>query len=278
MNRVVLGVYDVNPSGGSAQEGRRRAQILAHCHQAGLPAPSFSHPSFVMAAVEARELVRVGTPVVLVGALSDLPVPAPAPGQPLTFTSWEWREAWLARLDEDSIGWSSIEPRVGEEAKALSTTSVIRSFRRACTALSKAIARARTQRTIAQRHKATGISTQGRPPYGYCMLEGALCMDPVESRRVKQVFESIRQGLSVSATARHMAETEPKKDPEFWDSVKVRRILAHAPLYCLGIRQAPGGKEEQVDSWCFLPEDWADTPSLPAQRRKGTLVPAPATP
>jgi hypothetical protein len=279
MSQVVLGVYETAPAGGNAQVARRRQQIQEHCTATGLSAPSFAHPSFVRAAVEAREMVRQGASVVLVGALADLQAPAATPGQAQAFTAWEWREAWLARLDEESIGWSAIEPRgSGEEGRALSTTSVIRSYRRACVALSKAIARARTQRTIAQRCEQRGVSNQGRPPYGYQMVNSALLPEAAEVDRIKRAFKAIRDGMTVSAAARHMSDHEPSKKPEFWDSVKIRRILAHAPLYCLGIRKGPKGREEQSEEWRILPQEWADTPSLPAQRRTGTLVPSPATP
>jgi len=108
----------------------------------------------------------------------------------------------------------------------------------------------------------------GRPPYGYRVVGGEFEIHPHQRHAVRYVFERIRArstwgGLLASLKAGDFSKQEPtSSQPQFWDRVKIRRILKHARLYCLG--EYSGGRMKSpvtIPSLSFLPADWLNTPT-----------------
>jgi hypothetical protein len=79
---------------------------------------------------------------------------------------------------------------------------------------------------------------------------------------VTLIFTRLREGSSIHSVVDEMVRRFPTVDgkdkPQHWDSVKVRRILKHAALYCRGETMTPDGPVSDP-SIAFLPPDWVDT-------------------
>lgn len=212
---------------------------------------------FLQALYLAEEKAAEGDLVMVAGSLVDLELPTTTPVEGFGVT--EWRESWLARLERSHIGFIPLavneSPQIPREA--LLATNVIRSFTRASKALDTAIksiqVKERRERTES-RAKDTGYVC-GRPPYGYRAVAGQLkpCKDQVKA--IRTIFATVRKGGSVNQSMRALKSAE---SPGYWDGVKVRRILRHARLYCLG-ECAFRGKIVTIPELAVLPADWVDT-------------------
>lgn len=107
----------------------------------------------------------------------------------------------------------------------------------------------------------------GRPPYGYRIEGGEFAIDPQQRNAVLFIFEKVREGLPwvdlIRALSSKFSDHGPIKGrPQYWDRVKLRRILEHARLYCLG--EYTGGRVKApvtIPSLAFLPASWIDTQS-----------------
>ena len=216
---------------------------------------------FLRATCFAEEKAAEGEVVCIAGSLSDLALPAALSA--CGFGVTEWRESWLARLERSRIGFSpmaaSEQPAIPREA--LLATNVIRSFTRASKALDIAIKdiqnRERKERTE-KRATDTGYVC-GRPPYGYKAVGGQLVIRPEQAAAIKLIFQTIRGGGSGYQC---LAALKKAKARGYWDGVKVRRILRHSRLYCLGecsFRE----KTVVLPDLAFLPTDWVDTYQTP---------------
>lgn len=258
MSIRVFGVYDKTAS--AADVAARKVAIIRCCRGANLPVPNFDTPDFMMATIVACEARSLKKRVWLVGSLNDLKAPQEDKESERGFSDEEWREGWLAYLGEESLSWLSINAPSFEFVK-VSRVSVIRSYRRAMLALMRLLAKARSRRSKDVRSSEPRY-TSGRPPYGYRAKDGCLEHDvPGVLARVRKVYELIRGRVSVSRVAAAMTESEkikPAADRQSWDPVKVRRLLSHASLYCLGeyrseklVKRAP--------ELAFLPSTWSRT-------------------
>jgi hypothetical protein len=266
---IVIGVYDVSRN--LLPESQRRREIVDHCARVGLPAPRLNSPGFLEATVEGHELVRKGTEVTLVGHLSDLVAPANVAAG--SFSDHEWREGWLAYLQRSGLGWVSVTPGgQSVEGLTLSRTSVIRSYQRACATLSKQLTRIRSSRQIRVRTKEPGYVC-GRPPYGYKVENGHLAISANQSSMVKQAFDLLRQGWTNSRVATELQkQAQQQSTGEWWDAVKVRRLRAHARLYCRGEYTSPAGTEVCCPSLAFLPREWEkEAAAVPSVGGRGKL-------
>lgn len=117
----------------------------------------------------------------------------------------------------------------------------------------------------------------GRPPYGYRVESGEFAIDPKQRDAVEFIFNQVRRDASLSELLRSMLLLFPdhgpvKGRPQFWDRVKIKRILSHARLYCLG--EYTGGRINTpitIPALAFLPAAWADTsPQSRPSARKAT--------
>jgi len=282
---ITLGVYnEAHPQGANYFAARRQA-IRDRCRSEKLPAPSFDKPDHIQATVAGIDLLgkrrqHTGVRVVLVGSVDDLHAPQ-GQGVPVgSFSEHEWREAWLEYLNTSSLSWSPIfPPNPSTDGGVISRQSVIRSYLRSCHALAKVIARARSQRSMAERGQVAGYS-YGRPPYGYHVINGVMLPNPKQVEAVKRVFVLVRNGAFVAEAATIMRTASNGR--EYWDAVKVRRLLAHKRLYCMGEYDTPGGEMSTISNLVILPSGWKDTTppvAIPSRRGTGTVkAPKASTP
>ncbi len=275
----VLGVYDEGLDAPEATE--RRNAIKLHCKQQVYPAPSFESPDFFEATVVGHDLTQQGNQVVLVGHIADLHIPPPdvLRHNVGAFTTYEWRESWLAYLEERALGWSPVGSMT--DRKAGSTTnrqSIIRSYQRSCATLARLLARIRGRRKVGVRSKEPGY-VYGRPPYGYRVVGGHLAIDTERVELVRSAFKMLKSGMATTEVAKALQEMDKGRDGqrEYWDPVKIRRILKHAPLYCFGEYTSPLGEVIRLPSLAILPKEFSrvatarNPRAIPKKTRSGTL-------
>ncbi len=251
-------VYDTTLSEELVAE--RRHDIKAHCKKQTIPSPNFDTPDFFEATVTASELAQNGHQVVLVGSLNDLHIPSPEimNYNVGAFTEHEWREAWLAYLKDRALGWSPTDPTTAAIPQdSANRQSIIRSYQRSCVGIARFLARLRSRRKVGTRSKEPGY-VYGRPPYGYRVVKGHLEPDGERINLVRTAFECLREGMTVTDAALALQALDMGRDgkKEFWDPVKIRRILKHASLYCLGEYTSPTGKVVRLPSLAILPRTW----------------------
>jgi hypothetical protein len=104
----------------------------------------------------------------------------------------------------------------------------------------------------------------GRPPYGYKTEKGRLKVDRPNAEAVSLIFRRIRENKrSLRDILTEIKEAFPlvpgTNDPQFWDNVKLRRIISKARLYCLGEYSSSEGSTITIANLAFLPPEWADT-------------------
>lgn len=261
---IVFGAYDLTLP--PPEVTARKAAIQAAAREHGFGSVSFEFPDFHRALIKARDVAATARQVaVIIGYLEDLHPPASV--VPVEWTPMEWRESWLALAEEYRVPFHSVGRAVPGPLSAQSRSSVIRSFQAAQKALVQHLKR---ERTIVRRSRDVQEKgyAGGRPPYGYRVVDGTITIDATQAKLVKLVFESIRNGLSVSKTCQAARNLDPHG---FWDGVKIRRILRHAALYTRGIYQPPEGDDIPLEGVSFLPEEWESTATLSRAKRQGTM-------
>jgi hypothetical protein len=240
----------------SAQRAAELKDMVAERRKAG-PVETYMVDNFLRASCLAEEKAAEGEVVCIAGSLADLHVPDGLSTE--GFGVIEWRESWLARLERSRIGFVPLavndSPQIPREA--LLATNVIRSFTRASKALDTAIREIQSSERKSRTEK-KGADTGyvcGRPPYGYRAVEGQLVQDPKQVEAIKIIFKIVRGGGSRSQC---LAALKEAKARGYWDVVKVRRILRHSRLYCLG-ECSFRDKTVTLPDLAFLPEEWVNT-------------------
>lgn len=212
---------------------------------------------FLRAAYLAEEKVSEGHVVSVAGSMSDLTLPPPLSVEGIG--DQEWRESWQRRLERGKIGFIPLDvanqPPIPRES--LLATAILRKYDRASKALDTAIRemQAVERQARAEQKALSSGYVGGRPPYGYRAINGQLIKDSRQAESVKLIFKSMRDGSSGYMILTALKEAKAKG---YWDGVKVRRILRHARLYCLG-ECTFRGKTVTVPDLAFLPADWVDT-------------------
>jgi hypothetical protein len=255
---LVYGVFDPEIS------RSRKQAISAHCTALNLPVPNFDNPDFIQAAAEACEKSRAGYTVIVVGFLQDLYVPTSTntPNDHGGIIEQDWRYAWLEYLASNLIQWNPLDGHdTATQAEAVTRRSVIRSYQRSYQMLIKKIAQAKTQRSMSMRVQDKGYS-YGRPPYGYKVVDKEMRPDPAAIPKIRMVFACVRQKKSYSKTADILEKQCKTLEGEWWDAVKVRRIIQHARMYCLGEYSKPGGDMTLLPHLVILPKEWSGTKSF----------------
>lgn len=260
---IVFGCY------AKSKEAQRRKEIDEACKAAEVESARFPYPDFLDAAAAAIIQGRKGNKVVIVGDLSDLTSPE-------KHNEEEWTESFLAYLDRHSIVFVPVKGKVRRvRVEPNSRTSIIRGYQKAMEGLEKLMQKRLRQGQV--RVEGRGYLC-GRPPYGYFVKEGEFCIHPIQSEAVKRIFKHIRDGESMAALLTELREKFTQGGikegkPEFWDKRKVRRILKHASMYCLGEYRSNSGHIAKLPELAFLPKDWADTDQRRASQAR---VPSPA--
>jgi hypothetical protein len=174
----------------------------------------------------------------------------------------EWSEACIAFLDTNSITYVIQGKQAASPRKSVS--EAISGFIRATKRVTERVRAMLTSERQLIRAKVDGYLC-GRPPYGYSIVDGKFAINEEQAAAVKFIFTRVRAGdnpteLTSKLTAEYAIGGVIKGKAQFWDRVKVRRILKNARLYCLG--EYCGGrltKPVYLPGNAFLPPEWVGT-------------------
>lgn len=241
----------VVPGGESAYpEAIRKAR-------ADLPKPPRSITcveSFEAACTRGVSATEVGEKVSVLLRLSELTSPAKEVGHEA------WRAACLLHLAGLGVD-HLLLPDAKRLPHVLQVDKVVQPLSTAIRVLSTRIKAYRKHEATQFRGERYGYVC-GRPPYGYQVEHGTLVIDKGQAEAVRSVFKLLRDGKRPV----DVVEIMRRKKREFWDHVKVRRILSHARLYTLGeYKSATLRAPVRIPRLAFLPASWADT-SAPTQK------------
>ena len=232
-----------------------QALIQAACEEHNLPAPSIHCEAGYQAAlkvtIDAQLAVRAGESVTIVGDISEVRVPPDVPAD--AYTDAEWRLAWLAYIEACEIGYMPVGNGKSVQELEGASTSTIRKYQRAVASMTL------TCRELAAAGRALNRHVCGRPPYGYLSADGRLIPNPIQVKYIKRIFKMLRDKMMLKDIIEEMRSTTP----EFWDRVKVRRILGHKALYCRGEYRAARGGIAVLPELAILPPTWESAKSTP---------------
>lgn len=162
-----------------------------------------------------------------------------------------WVECILCLLEQEGISFYPLDTRTGDKVDLAS--NVIRKYHKAFTCLTEAL-RCRLN---------TRLKKYGRPPYGYHMVKGELEVEPERAKAIRYIFERVRQGAIpkevIDELKAKFGVMPGDTKPQFWDHIKLRRIVKRSRLYCLGEYQASDGTKMTISKLAFLPPEWVDT-------------------
>lgn len=207
-------------------------------------------PSFVDALALAVDTPEQAT---VVGAMVDLEPPADRGDIDRVI----WRESAIALMSERGVAYRFLDLSEAEldRMRKAPPAQVIRQYNEALTSLRQALQH-RSKEALAKDNRKIG-----RPPYGYLVKEGRLAIHPERAEAISLIFSLLRGGklsfYQIEEEVRKKFGTICGKN-EFWDYVKLRRIVSKARLYCLGEYES-GGQTYQYPDLAFLPPEWADT-------------------
>jgi hypothetical protein len=215
-------------------------------------------PDFLQATVRALHETGEGEVAAVAGSLDDVALPSDHDG----FGSVEWQESWLAYLEAHHIAFLPLVS--GSTAKAKGeVASIIRGYNRAFNVLTEVVRKIQAEQRRGRKH-AEGGYICGRPPYGYTVSDGSFVVNDVQARAVKFIFKQIRAGKALSYIIEKLLADFAEGGviegkAQYWDRVKVRRILNHRRLYCLGEYSSGRSGPSRSPDLAFLPKEWVDT-------------------
>lgn len=183
---------------------------------------------------------------------------------PESIGAQEWEAACIDYLDSHEITYTKYTTVKQPSTQRKIVGDVISGFVRASKLLTERVKTHMLAERQLGRARTAGYIC-GRPPYGYAVEAGRFAINEQQSSAVRFVFERIRAGDSCYALAAKLRDKYPKGGVvqgrnQYWDRVKVRRVLSHARLYCLG--EYCGGRLTQtviLPELAFLPPEWANT-------------------
>lgn len=182
---------------------------------------------------------------VLIGYLQDIHAP-----EELQITDDIWIECILCFMENESITFHPLDSKTGDQVDLES--NVIRKYHRAFEHLTRSL----------KRRSGSIVKKYGRPPYGYHTVNGEMEVETVNAEAVSFIFQRLREGTSPFELINELRDKFKKvpgaKKNQFWDYVKLRRIIQKARLYCLGEYQAEG-ETVTLQKLAFLPPEWVDT-------------------
>lgn len=214
---------------------------------------------FLEATVKAAESIRDGKVAAVAGCLDDVALPSDHEG----FGEVEWRESWLAHLEQNKVAFLPLPSERPSDGTSGAVASIIRGYNRAASALTEAVRKFQSEQRRDEK-VAQGGYICGRPPYGYRVRDEGFVVNDTQAKAIRLIFELCRAGKGLSEIidtlkAKHSGGGLISGKAQYWDRVKIRRILNHARLYCLGQYDGGRGQPVRLPSLAFLPPSWVDT-------------------
>lgn len=216
---------------------------------------------FLQATVRALAETSKGEVAAVAGSLADVALPVKHEG----FGIVEWQESWLAYLVAHHIAFL---PLASEPSSSTGqAASIIRGYNRASGVLAEAVRKIQAEQRRG-RKQAEGGYICGRPPYGYTVDDGSFVVNKTQAKAVRFIFAQIRKGEKIADIIKQLRVGHRKgglipRKRQYWDRVKVRRILEHRRLYCLGEYAGGRGHHSRSPDLAFLPKKWVDTHPTP---------------
>ncbi len=215
--------------------------------------------NFLEATVSAAESIREGTVAAVAGCLDDITLPPEHEG----FGETEWRESWLAHLEQNKVAFLPLPSERPAVNNSGAVASIIRGYNRAASALTEAVRKFQSEQRRDEK-VAQGGYICGRPPYGYRVRNESFVVNEVQAKAITLIFELCRAGKGMTEIiealkAKHSSGGLIRGKAQYWDRVKIRRILNHSRLYCLGQYDGGRGQPKRMPSLAFLPATWVDT-------------------
>ncbi len=227
---------------------------------------------FLEATVKAADSIRAGTVAAVGGCLDDVELPAEHEG----FGDIEWRESWLAHLEQSKVAFLPLKSEHPPKGEGGAAASIIRGYNRAAGMLTEAIRKIQSEQRRDDK-AAQGGYVCGRPPYGYRVENESFVINDVQSKAVAFIFKQCRAGKNLAdiieaLKAKYSDGGVIKGKRQYWDRVKIRRILGHSRLYCLGHYAGGRGQPVHFPALAFLPAAWVDTRPNTNPARAATAV------
>ncbi len=214
---------------------------------------------FLEATVKAADAIRDGTIAAVAGSLDDVALPPEHEG----FGEVEWRESWLAYLEQSKVAFLPLKTDRPSQNGSGAVASIIRGYNRAAGALEESIRKYQSEQRRGEK-VAQGGYVCGRPPYGYRAQDESFVVNKRQAAAVEYIFKQCRAGKPLTYIInglkdKHSAGGVIHGKPQYWDRVKVRRILNHSRLYCLGQYEGGRGQPIHLPGLAFLPASWVGT-------------------
>jgi hypothetical protein len=248
----------------STDKGKVRvAEIQALARSKKLGKPTYRYPDALDAAVASIQMKQEhrSRPVALCGSLEDL-------HPPVNVDTGTWANSLFYYLEEAGIPFYILGD-TGTPLHLGPQGAVIRQYHKAMTFLKDEVRR--RLMTDEDRQRAMRGAKYGRPSYGYRMSRGRLVPNKPQVAAIKEVFRLYRKAEKMPKILCRLQSkfgTEPdSKNPgstkkQYWDHVKVNRILSKANLYCKGEYTTSTGEVVLYPDLAILPPDWVDTWSV----------------
>lgn len=119
----------------------------------------------------------------------------------------------------------------------------------------------------------------GRPPYGYCVIDGRLQHQPKQQEAVLHAFALAEKGASLSdivASLQGKYRLGSNGKAQYWDRVKLRRIWSHVPLYTQGTYTTSAGQILVMPELAFLAEEYGQVPYPSPPGRAAAMAAVPS--
>lgn len=244
----------------------KKDERLAQFKEQGV-AKSFESHDDIFTAIAAILNHRTPARCVLVGSTEDMLPPAGT----LDVSDVLWVEGILTFLEEQGIGFVELGRSTINPFETIPVES-LRQYHKVFGVLQKAVDD-EVRRLKVQNGKVP--PKHGRPPYGYVKHGDCLEVDRTQAEAVAYIYSQFSDPEKVPSFAEVVKKTRarfPRKSdgtPQFWDTVKIRRILAKARMYCLGEYKFSDEQTVQAKSLRILPTTWVDIPRRLHEIRQG---------
>lgn len=250
MNTITYGFYDLE------KRQQRVAKIRSTAKEYQLGKPNINEPYFLNALAELlkKREERKEAPIALVGSLSDV-----HQDKPKEVSKDIWLNGIILLLEDEKVPIYPIDMQMRDVLELNIQSSVVREYHEVFKHL-----RTELDRRMDRKLRAQGVK-YGRPPYGFKTVKGHMVQDETKSSAVMYIFKRLREKIPPSQLLEELKLRFPvekrgkKTKKQFWDYVKIKRIVSKAPLYCQGKYVTSDGEVVILEDLAFLPKEWADT-------------------